>query len=114
VTLKEHKRGKKGQPEDRLIGPDREARLKAKKRFAKALTTHGVRWIEKIIEAGPGDPETGWDQQRITDARFEFAMTFAADRGGGFQRQTSVQVEGGDEAAPLEVHFKNFPRPADT
>ena len=37
MTLKEHKRGKKGQPEDRLIGPDREARLKAKKRFAKAV-----------------------------------------------------------------------------
>lgn len=112
-----------GGPEDRLIGPDREARLKAKKRFAKALTTHGVRWIEKLIERGPGRVVIEVDgkrvvqsceQQRLEDARFEFAMNFAADRGGGFQRETSVQVDGTEAMAPIHVRFTNFERPADT
>ena len=112
-----------GLAEDRLIGPDRVARLKAKQRFAKALTTHGVRWIEELIKRGPGRVVIVVDgkrvvqsceQQKLEDARFEFAMNFAADRGGGFQREASVQVEGSGVLLPVEVRFTNFERPADT
>lgn len=120
-------RGGPGSQKTRLIGKEQlDGVRQAKKRLAVALQRHGIRWVERIIEAGPAQvvasnqkdrPREAVSEFEMSESRqlFQWAMTFAADRGGGMPRQTDVQVAAGTEGVPeITVNIVGHARPTDT
>ena len=109
-----------GGHEPRLIGQERDRVRETKKLFANAINKHGAKWVAEIIEAGPY-PELAVDctiQEAISRATltanlFQWAMTFAGDRGGS-PKVAIVELSGAENLGPIEVRFSNFERPADT
>src|SRR6185436_5194490 len=100
--------------EPRLLGLQRDEMLKAKQRLAKTLTNDGIDWVEQIIRAGPwlegGEEE---DKARASQL-FQWATTFAADR-GGLPKSSALSVQGGGDAIPaITVNIVGHPRPADS
>jgi hypothetical protein len=90
-------------------------------RLSRAISSYGIQDIEAIIKAGPFqltlvDTEKGEKVLPLYEERsrlWQYALTFAADR-GGLPKQQSIQVEGEVALSPIEVKFTNFKRPADT
>ena len=77
------------------LPPDMRAALSdAKGKLAKALSAHGVPHLVRIIESGP------------QDELFQWAMDFAADR-GGMPRRREEQIDALD-MPPMVISFSNF------
>ncbi|MEQ1833006.1 MAG: hypothetical protein ABL977_08110 [Candidatus Eisenbacteria bacterium] len=85
--------------------PARQVLIEAKRRLAMGLGDHGIPDLIRILETGPGDTD---EQNKL----WQYALTFAADR-GGLPRVEAAVI---DAAAipPLEVRLKGFARPSDT
>lgn len=76
----------------------RKALSDAKGRLGKALSDHGVGHVCKLIEDGPDKSDL-----------FQWAMDFAADR-GGMPRRREEQIDAAD-LPPMVIEFQNFPHP---
>jgi len=106
----------------RQLGETREAIQQAKKDLAAVLASHGVPGVVEIIKAGPfagrkvkqqdGSevelPHTEQDQRR-----WEYAMNFAADR-GGMPRITEMDMAATEGVPAIEVRWVNFQKPVDS
>jgi len=86
----------------RIPLPDdvRKALSDAKGRLGKALSDHGVGHVEKIIKDGPDKSEL-----------FQWAMDFAADR-GGLPKRREEQIDA-DALPPMEIVFRNYSKPSE-
>lgn len=86
----------------RIHLPDevRKALSDAKGRLGKALSDHGVGHVEKIIKDGPDKSDL-----------FQWAMDFAADR-GGMPRRREEQIDA-DALPPMEIVFRNYSKPSE-
>lgn len=85
----------------RIAIPDeiRKALSDAKGRLGKALSDHGIGHVEKIIEQGP------------ESELFQWAMDFAADR-GGLPKRREEQIDAHD-LPEMVIAFKNYERPSE-
>lgn len=110
------------QPRVVLPLENRDAMSEAKKKLSWAIANHGVDGIIDIIKRGPyqevevpgRDGESvviPWHEER--SRLWQFAMNFAADR-GGLPRIHEMDLVAGEGIAPIEVRFGNFEKPADT
>ncbi len=86
----------------RIPLPDdvRKALSDAKGRLGKALSDHGVGHVEKIIKDGPDKSDL-----------FQWAMDFAADR-GGLPKRREEQIDA-DALPPMEIVFRNYSKPSE-
>lgn len=114
------KRGRAARAAGRNLG--RDVLIEGKHQLRLAIGKHGIPDIVKILEAGPYalvEVEGKDGQPRIIELNeersrlWQFAMNYAADR-GGLPRTTELDVQAAEGIMPVEVHFKNFPRPADS
>jgi hypothetical protein len=81
------------------LPPDiRKALSDAKGRLGKALSDHGVGHVEQIIEDGP------------SSELFQWAMDFAADR-GGMPRRRETEIDAAADLPPMTILFANHPKP---
>lgn len=71
----------------------------AKGRLGKALSDHGVGHVEKIIADGPEKSEL-----------FQWAMDFAADR-GGLPKRRETEIDAAADLPPMTILFANRPAP---
>lgn len=85
--------------------PARQVLIEAKRKLAMGLGDHGIPEIVRILEAGPGVDER-------ENKLWQYAVTFAADR-GGLPRVEAAIIDA-IAMPPLEVRLKGFARPSDT
>lgn len=99
----------------------RDALTEGKRQLAKAITEYGIADIVKIIKAGPYQPvEVEREGEAVVipmheerSKLWQYAMNYAADR-GGLPRIHEMDLVAGEGIAPIEVRFGNFEKPADT
>ena len=98
----------------------RERTREMKRILMGALCEEGVRFIAEIIKAGPFTKVTRYDNNgepqviEMFEERsrlWQYAMNYAADR-GGFPRVQAVDVDV-DAIPAIKVEFTEFERPSD-
>lgn len=87
-------------PKIMLPADVRAALSDAKGKLGKALSDHGVGHVCKIIADGPDKSEL-----------FQWAMDFAADR-GGMPRRRETEIDTAADLPPMTILFANRPVPA--
>jgi len=106
--------GKRSSGQPRLIGEERDAIRAAKKKLAAVVAKEGVDSIVQIIANGPEAPLVATlEHQREHRMLWQFALEFAADRGGGFHKQ-QLSEAAAEGIPPITVVIQGLPRPADT
>jgi hypothetical protein len=108
-------------PRGRLSGEPKEKLSQAKKDLALVLATDGIPGVIEIIKRGPwagkrakqaDGSEVELPQTDLDYRRWEYAMNFAADR-GGMPRVTEMDLAATEGVPPIEVRIVGFKKPDD-